>query len=136
MAGADRQTPRRKAVALAAAEKAKIARAEKRNHLVPDMGRIDRKAQPEAGETEIDRQRVVDLGAAVVEQVGGVGDRRRDSIAQHVDDDRALVEMPEMEQLEPEIGALLAEQRLVGFEADVAPGVEIEVRQAVGQRGD
>ena len=30
----------------------------------------------------------------------------------------------------------LAEQRLVGFEADVAPGVEIEVRQAVGQSGD
>ena len=41
-----------------------------------------------------------------------------------------------MEQLEPEIGPFLAEQRLVGFEADVAPGVEIEVRQAVGQRRD
>ena len=42
--------------------------------------------------------------------------------------------MPEMEQLQPEIGPLLAEQRLVGFEADVAPAVEIEGRQAVGQR--
>ena len=100
------------------------------------MGRIDRKLQPEAGETEIDRQIVVDLGAAVVEEVGGVGNRRRDAVAQHVDDDWALVEMAEMEQLEPEIGALLAEQRLVRFEADVAPGVEIEVRQAVGQRRD
>src|SRR5579862_7288439 len=42
--------------------------------------------------------------------------------------------MPEMEELEPEIGSLLTEERLVGFEPDVAPAVEIEVRQAVGQR--
>ena len=41
-----------------------------------------------------------------------------------------------MKQLEAEIGSFLAEQRLVGFEADVAPGVEIEVREAVGQRGN
>ena len=134
--GADRQAPRREAVALAAAEKAEIARAEKRDHFVPDMGRVDGKAQPEAGEADVDRQSAVDLGAAVVEKIGRVGDRRRDSVAQHVDDHRALVEMPEMKQFETEIGALLAEQRLVGLEADVAPGVEIEVRQAVGQSGD
>ena len=41
-----------------------------------------------------------------------------------------------MKQFEAEIGPFLAEQRLVGFEADVAPGVEIEVRQAVGQSGN
>ena len=41
-----------------------------------------------------------------------------------------------MKQLEAEVGPFLAEQRLVGFEANVAPGVEIEVRQAVGQRGN
>ena len=39
-----------------------------------------------------------------------------------------------MKQLEPEIGPLLAEQRLVGFEADVAPAVEVQGREAVGQR--
>ena len=39
-----------------------------------------------------------------------------------------------MEQLKPEVGSVLAEQRLVGFEADVAPAVEIEGREAVGQR--
>jgi len=134
--GVDRQSARRQAVALAAAEKAEIARAEKRDHLVPDVGRVDRKAQPKAGEAEIDRQDVVDLGPAVVEEIGGVGDRRRDAVTQDVDDHRTLVEMPEMKQFEAEIGPVLAEQRLIGFEADVAPGVEIEVRQAVGQRGN
>ena len=39
-----------------------------------------------------------------------------------------------MEELEAEIGVeLLAEQRLVRLEADVAPGVEIEVGEAVRQ---
>ena len=41
-----------------------------------------------------------------------------------------------MKQFEAEIGPVLAEQRLIGFEADVAPGIEIEVRQAVGQSGN
>ncbi len=40
-----------------------------------------------------------------------------------------------MEELEAEIGVeLLAEQRLVRLEADVAPGVEVEVGEAVRQR--
>jgi hypothetical protein len=97
---------------------------------------VDRKAQPKAGEAEIDRQDVGDLGAAVVEEIGGVGDRRRDAVAQDVDDHRTLVEMPEVKQFEAEIAPFLAEQRLIGFEADVAPGIEIEVRQAVGQKGN
>ena len=51
---------------------------------------------------------------AVVKQIGGVGDRlRQDAIAQYVDDHRTLVQVPEMEQLQPEIGSILAEQRLV-----------------------
>ena len=49
----------------------------------------------------------------------------------------ALVEMAEMEELEAEIGVELAlEQGLVRLEADVAPGVEIEVGEAVRQRRD
>ena len=112
--GVDRQSPRRQAIALASAEKAEIARAEKRDHLVPDVRGVDRKTQSKAGEAEIDRQRVVDLGPAVVEEIGGVGDRRRDAVAQHVDDHRALVEMPEMKKLQAEVGPLLAEQRLIG----------------------
>ncbi len=131
--GADRKAPRREAIALSPAKEAEVARAEEGDHFVPDMRRVDREFETKAGEPEVDRQHPK-LGVAVVEQIGGVGDRRRDAVAQHVDDHRTLVEMPEMEQFQPEIGPLLAEQRLVGFEADVAPGVEIEVRQAVGQR--
>ena len=41
-----------------------------------------------------------------------------------------------MEQLQSEIGSILAEQRLIGFETDVAPAVEIEGRETVGQRRD
>ena len=132
----DRQSPGGETVALTTAEKAEIARAEKRDHLVRHVRGVERKSQPKAGEAEIDRQDAVDLGAAIVEQIRGVGDRRRDAVAQHVDDHRALVEMPKMKQLEAEVGPFLAQQRLIGFEANVAPGVEIEVRQAVGQSGN
>ncbi len=37
-----------------------------------------------------------------------------------------------MKQLQPERAAVLAEQRLVAAEADVAPGVEIEMCEPVG----
>ena len=39
-----------------------------------------------------------------------------------------------MEQLQPEISPILAEKRLVGFEANIPPAVEIESRKTVGQR--
>ena len=97
------------------------------------MWRIDRETQTKAGKTKVDRQRA-ELGAAIVKEIGGVRDRRRDAISQDVDDHRALVQVSEMEQLQPKIGPVLAEQGLVGLEANVAPAVEIEGRQAVGQR--
>ena len=49
--------------------------------------------QAEAGEAEIDRKVLVELGAAVVEQAGGIGDRRRDAVADRVHHHRALVAM-------------------------------------------
>ena len=73
-----------------------------------------------------------DLVAPVVEQVRRIGDRRRDAVAQHVDDDRTLVEMAEMEKLESKRGVqLLAEQRLVRLEADVAPRIVVEIVEPV-----
>ena len=42
----------------------------------------------------------------------------------------------EMEQLEPKGRARQAEQRLVGLEADVAPGVEVVADDALGQGRD
>ena len=134
-AAADREPARREAVALAAAEEAEIARAEERHDLVPDVRRVDRKFEAEAGESEVDRQVGGELVASVVEQIRRIGDRRRDAVAQHVDHDGTLVEVAEVEELEPEVGVeLLAEQRLVRLEADVAPGVVIEIGEAVGQR--
>ena len=44
--------------------------------------------------------------------------------------------MAEVKKLEAEVAVLPAEQRLVGLEADVAPGVEIKVREAVRQGRD
>ena len=111
-AGADREAARGKSVALAAAEKAIIARAEKGDDFIHHMRRVERIMQPKAGKAEIDRQRAVDLVVPVVEQIGRIGHRRRQSVAQHVDRHRPLVEMAEMEQFEPERAARLAEQQL------------------------
>ena len=47
-----------------------------------------------------------------------------------------LIKMAEVEQLEAKVRAGLSEQRLVGLEADVAPGVEVEAGDACRQRRD
>ena len=104
-AGADGEPARRKPVALAAAEKAVIARPEKSDHLVHHMRRVERVVQAKAGKAEIDRQRAVDLVVPVVEQIGRIGHRRRQSVAQDIDRHRPLVEMAEVKQFEPERAA-------------------------------
>src|SRR5271168_1452611 len=100
------------------------------------MRSVERIFQPKAGEAEVDRQRSGDLVVAVVEQIRRVGDRRGNAVAQHVDDDRPPVEMAEVEQLEPKVPAGRSEQRLVRLEANIAPRVEIERGNALGQRRD
>jgi hypothetical protein len=135
-AGADAQSPRRKAVALAAAEEAEVARAEEGDDLVHHVGRVERVVQAEAGEAEVDGKIGRRLVAAPVEQPGRVGDRRGDAVAQHVDHHRPPIEVAEVERFEAEARAGLAEQRLVGLEADVAPGVVVEAGDALGQRRD
>ena len=112
-AGADGEPARRKAVALPAAEKAEIARAEEGDDLVPDVGRVEREAQAEAGEAQVDRQVGLDLGPPIVEQVRRIGNGRRDAVAEHVDDDGTLVEVAEVKELEAEIVVLPVEQRFV-----------------------
>ena len=123
----------REAVALAAAEEAEIARAEKGDHFVPYVRRVERKAQAKAGEAEIDRQRVVDLGAPIVEQVGRIGNRTGMPSRSTLTTTGRFSDVRD-EGLEAEVGPVLPEQRLTGFEPDVAPSVEIEVREAVRQR--
>ena len=91
--------------------------------------------QAEAGKAEIDRQRPVDLVAAVVEQLRagratGVGTPSRITFTVT----GRVVEEAEVEQLHPERAAAAAEQRPVGPEADVAVGVEVEPVERLGQR--
>ena len=58
--------------------------------------------QAKARKAEIDRQRPLDLVAAVIEQLPLVGHRRRNAVADDVHRHRALVEEAEMEELHPE----------------------------------
>ena len=89
--------------------------------------------QAEAREAEIDRQRPLDLVAAVVEQLPLVGNRRRHAVADDVHRHRALVEEAEMEQLHPERPVARGEQGAVRTEADVAVIVEAEPVQGLRQ---
>ena len=67
----------------------------------------------EAGEAEVDRQRLIELGAAIVEQVGGVGNRRGDAIADRIDGYWPQEQMAEVEELEAEAAAGGTQQSLV-----------------------
>jgi hypothetical protein len=89
--------------------------------------------QPEAGEAEIDRQRLVELGSPVIKEIGGIGHRRRYAVADHVHCYRPGEEEAGMEHLHAEAGIRLGEQRPLRPEADLAPGVEIEPRQRLRQ---
>ena len=132
-ARADAEPARRQAIALAASQKAVVARAEKRDHLVHQAGRVERKTQAESGKAGVDRQTARDLVVAVVEEIGRVRNRRGNPVAQHVDDHRALIEMSKMKEFELETRVGLTEQRLVGAETDVAPGVVVQGADAVGK---
>src|SRR5947209_6981475 len=89
--------------------------------------------QAKPGEAEIDRQRLVDLGAAEIEEIGGKGNGRRDAVADRIDGDGALEQMPEHEKLQPKGTAGTRKQCLVLAKPDVAPSVEIEFFQLFGQ---
>ena len=132
-AGADRKPPRRETVALLAPQHPEIAGADEGDQLVEDARIVQRIMQSEAGKAEIDRQRLLELHPAIVEQIGRIGHRRRHAVAHHIDHHRAREQEARMEHLHPERRAVRRQQRPVGPEADVAPGVEIEPRERLGQ---
>ena len=121
------EAPRRQPIELAAPEKAEIARAEEGDELVHHLRIVDRVMQPEAGKAGADRQGLVDLGAAEIEQARRIGDGRRHAVAHDVDDHRPLEIEAEVKELKLEQASRRLEERLVGPEADVAPTVEIEI---------
>ena len=88
--------------------------------------------EPEARKAEIDRERPLDLVAAVVEQLPLVGHRVRHPVADDVHRHRAWIEEAEMEQLHPERAVPRGEQGPVGPEADVPVIVEAEPVQGSG----
>src|ERR1700730_14801782 len=133
-AGLDRKPPRRHAIVLVAAEKTEITRAEEGDDLVEDLRAVQWVMQPETGEAEIDWQGLVDLGAAIVEKTGGIGNGGRDPVSNRVDGHGAPVEMAEMEQLQPELASIGAEKGFFGAKPDIAPGIEIQFVQRFGER--
>src|SRR5690606_5629250 len=73
----DGQPARRKAIMLPAAEKAEVARAEEGDGLVEHLRLVEWIVQAETREARVHRQRLVELGAAVVEHLGREGYRSR-----------------------------------------------------------
>src|SRR6185295_19421444 len=124
------------AVFLARSEEAEIARAEEGDELVQHLRIVQGIMEAKACKAEIDRQRPLDLVAAVIEQLPLIGHWGRNPVADDVDRHRALVEEAEMEELQPERTAAAAEQGLVGAKADVAVIVEAEPVQRLGQLRD
>ena len=122
----DRQSPGREAVELVAPEEAIVARAEEDDELVEQVRLVQRRMDAQAGEAEIDRQGLVELRPPHVVEARLVGDRRRHAAAHEVHRHGTGVEEAEVEELEPE-RAPLPEERLVRLEADVAPGVVVEL---------
>ena len=90
--------------------------------------------QTKSGKAEINRQGLVDLGTAVVEKIGRIGNGRRNAVANRVDGYRTPVEMSQVEQLQPELALIAAKKRLVRAKPDVAPGIEVEFVQRFGKR--
>ena len=132
----DREAPRREAVFLIRTQEAEIARAEEGDELVQHLRIVQGIMEAKACKAEIDRQRPLDLVAAVIEQLPLIGHRGRNPVADDVHRHRALVEEAEMEELQPERTAAAAEQGLVGAKADVAVIVEAEPVQRLGQLRD
>ena len=89
--------------------------------------------QPEPGEAHIDRQWLLNFCAAVIKKVGGIGNGGWYPVSNQVDRDGALVKMAEMEQLQPELTASGAKEGLVGAKPYIAPGIEIQFVERVGE---
>ncbi len=89
--------------------------------------------QPKSGKPEIDRQRLVELGAAVVEKTGGIGDRSRNAVADRIDRHRPVIEMAKMKKLKSKQASVAGKEGLLWAKPDIAPGVEIELAHSLGR---
>lgn len=111
------------------AERAKVAGAEKRQHLILVRGRIDRIAHPEASEAQAVQFAGVDLGSPEVERVLIEADLAHTLSRDFVDPDR-LVEMPtRREEIHFERELVIAPQHPLRFVADLVIVFIVEVAQ-------
>ena len=132
-ARANGEAARGEPVLLAAAEEAEIARADEGDQLVMHARVVEGEMQAKAREARIHRQGRFEAGAAIVEQVGGVGNGRGDALAHDVHGDGPGEQEAQMEQVHPVGRAWRVEEGPLGAEADVAPLVELQPPQRLGQ---
>ncbi len=134
--GVDGQSARRQSIALALAERAKVAGAEEHQDLVLVLWRIDRVVHAKAREAEAAHFLRIDVVGPVVEQAR-IEANFADGVADHLAD---LDRIPEVEALvkksELERQPFGAPERTIRLEADVAKMVVVEPgerrRQLVG----
>src|ERR1700716_2891534 len=90
--------------------------------------------QTKTGEAEIDRQGLLDFGAAVIGEIGGIRNGGWNAVAQRVEGHRTPLEMSEVKQLQPELAPVGGEKSFVRAKSDVAPSVAVEFVQRFGKR--
>ena len=134
IACADRQTARRQAVLLVAAQKTEIGRTQKRDQLVRGGRSTQRVMDTETGIAQIRRQRFLETGFAIIEGTRRIGIGFGIAVTHQIQLHGTLEQMPGMERLQMEPLAWIAQRILVATEPDFAPGVKIQRRQ-LGRQG-
>src|SRR6185295_5302161 len=129
----DREAARGQAVALAGAERAEVARAEEHDDLILVGARVQRIVRAEAAEPQVAPALRRQLVLAEVEIAGAVRDVTRALRRHLVDAHGVRLELAEVEEHQLERQLVVAPQRMVGTEADVAILVVAE-RLQLGRR--
>ena len=134
LAGVDREPPRRQSVNLALRNGAEVARAQKNAHLVVIVGSIDRRVNPETGESQIGvgrRRRV----AAEGKNVGTIRNFAGLPVGDFVDVNARRVKEAAMKELHLEWQFITPPKCVFRQEANLPVMVVIEVLEIVRQLG-
>ena len=117
----DRETARRQSVDVVASDRAEVARAEEHHDFVVVVRALQRIVDAEPGVADVARDLARELVLAEVEELGRVGERMHAVRVDHVHLDAALEVETGVEELDLKGKLLVAPQRAIGLEADVAP---------------
>ena len=86
-------------------------------------------------DAQIGWQGLGEFDRSIIKELRHIGDGLGAPVLHEVDDDGALEQMTGMEELQAKDAALLPQRGLGRNETDLAPPVEIELRQLLGKRG-